>query len=217
LDFLKLFWWMGNSKGFPTSHHTQDSDTFCKSYDVFFFPFKWGHAVSHRHMATAQNYQILSKFVQRQLALGTLKYHQKLRFWFFSKKIMYIENAPEHVLAIWIFNTTIFCMPFLLSKSGLCMWISAYLLVENNFFLNVPHLLWIWDFVDLYLTHLETRIKCCTIHAYLKKLIFGPSKLCYPHLAQGKKTFFLVNIKCYDLANGKEWVCKIWWTCRHRS
>jgi hypothetical protein len=30
---------MGNSKGFPTSHHMQDSDTFCKSYDIFFFFF----------------------------------------------------------------------------------------------------------------------------------------------------------------------------------
>jgi hypothetical protein len=31
---------MENSKGFPTSHHMQDSDTFCKSYDVFFFSFQ---------------------------------------------------------------------------------------------------------------------------------------------------------------------------------
>jgi hypothetical protein len=30
---------MENSKGFPASHHMQDSDTFCKSYDVFFFFF----------------------------------------------------------------------------------------------------------------------------------------------------------------------------------
>jgi hypothetical protein len=83
-----------------------------------------------------------------------------------------------------------FYMPFVLSKNGLCMYISAFLLVENNFFLYVPHLLWVWDFVDLYLTHLETRIKCCTIHAYLKKLFFWPSKLCYPPLAHGEKKLF---------------------------
>jgi hypothetical protein len=86
-------------------------------------------------------------------------------------------------------------------------------LVENNFFSNVPHLFWVCDFVDIYLTHLETGIKCCTVHAYLEKLFFGPPKLCCPHLAQGKKSFF-VNLKCYDLANGKDWVCKIWWTYR---
>ena len=57
------------------------------------------------------------------------------------------------------------------------------------FFLNASHFLWIWDFVDINLTHLGTRIKCCTIHAYLKKLFFGPSKFYYPPLAQGKKTF----------------------------
>jgi hypothetical protein len=82
-----------------------------------------------------------------------------------------------------------FFMPSLLSKNDLCMWISAYPLVENKIFLNASHLLWIWDFVDINLTHLGTRIKCRTIHAYLKKLFFGPSKFCYPPLAQGKKTF----------------------------
>ena len=44
-------------------------------------------------------------------------------------------------------------------------------------------------FVDIYLTHLETGIKSCTIHAYLKKLFLGLSKLYYPPLAQGEKTF----------------------------
>jgi hypothetical protein len=48
---------------------------------------------------------------------------------------------------------------------------------------------WVWDFVNIYLTHLETRIKCRTIHAYLKKLFFGPSKLCCPPLTWRKKTF----------------------------
>jgi hypothetical protein len=38
------------------------------------------------------------------------------------------------------------------------MWISAYPLVEIDDFLKVPHLVWAWDFVDMYLTHLGTRI-----------------------------------------------------------
>jgi hypothetical protein len=37
IGFLKLFWWKGNSQGFPTSHHRQDSDIFYKSYDVSLF------------------------------------------------------------------------------------------------------------------------------------------------------------------------------------
>jgi hypothetical protein len=37
IGFFEIFWWIGNSKGFTTSHHTQGSDTFCKSPDVFFF------------------------------------------------------------------------------------------------------------------------------------------------------------------------------------
>jgi hypothetical protein len=32
-------------------------------------------------------------------------------------------------------------------------------------------------------------MKYCTIHAYLKKLFSGPSKLYYPPLTQGKKPF----------------------------
>jgi hypothetical protein len=53
-----------------------------------------------------------------------------------------MEQALEHVFVIWILNTRIFYMHFLLSKTGLCMWISTYLLVEIDFFLKVPYLLW---------------------------------------------------------------------------
>jgi hypothetical protein len=77
-----------------------------------------------------------------------------------------------------------FYMPFLLSKNGLCMWIPAYFLAENDFFLNVPHLLWVWDFGGMYLTHLETRIWRGT-----RKWLLWPSKLCCPLRVQGKKTF----------------------------
>jgi hypothetical protein len=61
---------MGNSKGFPTSHHTQDFDTFCKSYDIFFFFLSNEGMLLAIAIATefAQNCQILSKFAQRQLA-----------------------------------------------------------------------------------------------------------------------------------------------------
>jgi hypothetical protein len=82
-------------------------------------------------------------------------------------------------------------MFFLLSKNDLCMWISANPLAENYFFLNVPHLLWIWDFGNMYLTHLKTRIWKGTFHIYFVKWFFWPSKLCCPLRVQWKKTFNL--------------------------
>jgi hypothetical protein len=78
---------------------------------------------------------------------------------------------------------------FSIVKKWPCMWISAYPLAENDFFLNVPHLLWVWNFEDMYLTHLETRIWKGTFHIYSKKWFFWASKLCCPLRAQGKKTF----------------------------
>jgi hypothetical protein len=81
-------------------------------------------------------------------------------------------------------------MIFLLSKDGLCMWISAYPLVEIYDFLKVPHLVWAWDFVDMYLTHPGTRIWSPSIHTYSKKWFFWHPKLCCTPWALGKKLFF---------------------------
>jgi hypothetical protein len=76
----------------------------------------------------------------------------------FLKKLLYVEEAPKHVLIVWIFNTTIYDTSLLMSKKCLYMWISAYPLVENIFFVNFPNLLWIWYFANMYLTH-SLRIK----------------------------------------------------------
>jgi hypothetical protein len=88
-----------------------------------------------------------------------------------------------------MFNPRIFHLLFLLSKNGLCMWISAYPLVEIDDFLKVPHLVWVWDFVDMYLTHLETRIWSPTIHNYSKNRFSWTPKDCCPPFAGAKKTF----------------------------
>jgi hypothetical protein len=46
----------------------------------------------------------------------------------------------------------------------------------------------------------------------LRKLVFGASEgLLYPS-GIGEK-IFLLNFECYDLANGEESGCKIWWIC----
>jgi hypothetical protein len=59
---------------------------------------------------------------------------------FFKKKNLCVEKALEYMFTVWIINTIIFYMSFLLSKNGLCICISAYPLVKNDFVLNVPHL-----------------------------------------------------------------------------
>jgi hypothetical protein len=93
------------------------------------------------------------------------------------------------MLTVWIFITRIYHMPFLLSKNNLCMWISGYLFMQNDVFLKVPYILWVWDFVDLYLTHLGTRIWNPSIHIYSKRWFFWtPKNWCTPQ-GQGKKTF----------------------------
>jgi hypothetical protein len=106
-------------------------------------------------------------------------------------------------------------MLFLLSKNGLCMWISAYPFVQNDIFSKVPYVSWIWDFVDMYPTHLRTRIWSSSIHNYSKNKFFWPLKLCYTPWAQGKS--FFKNFEPYNLANGMDWMCKIWWTYKHTS
>jgi hypothetical protein len=40
---------------------------------------------------------------------------------FFKKQTQYTEDKPNYVLTVWTFNTTIFYMPFLVSKNFLCM------------------------------------------------------------------------------------------------
>ena len=132
----------------------------------------------------AQTLSNAAKSAQRQLGWGTLKYHQKLRIWCFQEKKNPMHrrniNAYAHRLDFQYKN---FEDVFSIVKNNICWWISPYLIVGNIYFLNVPHLFWVWDFVNMYLTHLGTRIKWCTIHAYLKKLFFGPPKLCCPPLA----------------------------------
>jgi hypothetical protein len=105
-------------------------------------------------------------------------------------------------------------MLFLLLKNGLCMWISAYPLVENNFFLNVPLLLWIWDFVHMYLTQLGIRMWSPASHIYVQKKVYLAPETLLSLLGTVEKNFFF-DFEPYDLANGKEWVSKIWWACRH--
>jgi hypothetical protein len=115
---------------------------------------------------------------------------------------MYVEDAPKHALTVWIFNKTNFCMPFSLSKNGLCMWISAYPLVENNFFSQCSTPLVGIRFCRHKSNPPRDKNKMLHNHAYLKKLFLGLQNFTVPLWHSGN--VFFVNFKCYDLANGKE-------------
>ena len=82
----------------------------------------------------------LSKFAKiypKTMSLWKFEIPPKSDFLIIFKKInSYGREALKHVLIFWIFNTTIFYMSFLLSKNSLRMWILAYLLVKNDFFLQ---------------------------------------------------------------------------------
>jgi hypothetical protein len=148
---------------------------------------------------TAQNYQIFAKICPKAKLWNTTKNRD---FRVFQKyKFVCVEEALEHVFTVWIFNPRIFYVFFIVKKNGLCMWISAYPLAENDFFLNVPHLLWIWDFGDMYLTHLETRIWRGSFHIYFKIGFFGLQNSDVTLKRSGKKLFCQL---------WKLWSCKRW-------
>ena len=63
-------------------------------------------------------------------------------------------------------------------------------------------------FLDMYLTHLRIRIQRGSFHIYLKKWFFWIPKDCCSIWTRAKNLLFF-NFECYDLANGKEWDCKI--------
>jgi hypothetical protein len=57
--------------------------------------------------------------------------------------------------------------------------------------------------VDMYLTHIGTRIWSPLINIYSKKWIFfAPKTLLYPLSTKAK--FIFSNFECYDLANNKK-------------
>ena len=156
---------------------------------------------------SAQNCQNLPKSVQR----WNFEIPPKIKILVFFKNLKEMcrrgTRACFHHLE---FQSNNFSYAIFIVKNGLCMWISAYPVAENDFFhINVPHLLWVWDFEDMYLTHLETRIWRGTFHIYFKKWFFGLQNSAVPFGRKEKKLFCQLWT-CYDLANGEEWVCKIW-------
>ena len=66
----------------------------------------------------------------------------------------------------------------------------SILLADNDFFLDVPHLLRVWDFEGMYLIYLEIRTWRGTFHNYFKKwFLLAFRTVLYPFGHRGKKTF----------------------------
>jgi hypothetical protein len=149
----------------------------------------------------AQNYQNLPQDNELEKLWNTTKN------WDFSvskKQKFLCQEALEHVLAVWIFNIRIFHMLFLLSKLGLYMWILAYFLGKIDVFLKVPHLLWAWNFVNVYLTHFRIRILRGSFQIYLKKWFFWPPKHCNSPWVDWKKKFSLtLNVMISQMARNE--------------
>jgi hypothetical protein len=94
-----------------------------------------------------------------------------------------------HVPTVWIFILRIYPMPFLLSKNSLCMWISSCPFVQNDVFLKVSYVSRMWDFVDMYLTHIGTRFWSPLIHIYSKNGYLAPKTLLYLLSTRNNKNF----------------------------
>jgi hypothetical protein len=76
--------------------------------------------------------------------------------------------------------------------------------VEIDDFLKVQHLVWTWDFVDMYLTHLRLRIQRGSFHIYLRKWFFWTLKDCCPPRTGAKKTFSLtLNVTILQMVSNE--------------
>jgi hypothetical protein len=79
-------------------------------------------------------------------------------------------------------------MNFWSYKISLCMCKSADPFVEKCNFHKVPYISRLRDFMDIYLTHLRTRISSPQIHIHIRKWFFWTPKDCCPPWAGAKKT-----------------------------
>jgi hypothetical protein len=120
----------------------------------------FGHVVSHCQCSKfCPNLPKTAQICQNLPRAETLKFHQKLRFFFFSKiKISTCRGGIRACFHRLDFQSKNFSYAiFIVQKRPLYVNFSIPPL-EIDDFLKVPHLVWARDFLDIYLTHLGTRI-----------------------------------------------------------
>jgi hypothetical protein len=149
---------------------------------------KFGHALSTTVNGgkSAQNCPNFSKSAQR----WNFEIPPKIEILvFFKKKKFMYRGGTRACFYHSDFQSKIFRMLFLLSKNGLCMWISAYPFAKNNFFGNPPQLWWIWDFAHMYLTQTRIRYEVQQPICTSKNGFFGLQNTVVPLGRTGKKLF----------------------------
>ena len=139
------------------------------------------HALSHCQC---------NKFCPKSAQIRNFEIPPKIKVSMFLKyKISTCRGGTRTCFHCLDFQSKNFSYTIFIVKNGLCIWISAYPIVEIYYFLKVPHLVWAWDFVDIYLIHLRIRIWRGTYHIYLRKWFFWIPKDCYLPRVGAKKTF----------------------------
>ena len=134
-----------------------------------------------------------------------MKHHQKLRFWCFpkEKKSMCRRGTKARADLLDFQYNKFFMLLFIVKKLPLCMKFSISH-VDFILFLNVPHFLWIWNFVDMYLTYLETKIWRGTFYIYFKKMVFlAFNTLLSPFGTRGKNYSSTLNIMILQTSRNK--------------
>jgi hypothetical protein len=137
---------------------------------------------------SAQNCQNMPKSIQR----WNFEMPPKIEIWVFSKikNCTYRRGTRACFYSLHFQSKDFSYAIFIVKKRPLSLNFSMRpRLVEIDDFLKVPHLVWAWDFVDMYLTHLEIRIQRSAFHIYLRKWFFWTPKDWCPLGVGAKKAF----------------------------
>jgi hypothetical protein len=157
------------------------------------------------------------KFAQKQLAWRTLKYHQNLRFYSFLKKKKSLCRGGTKVYAHRLdFQYIEFPYAFFIVKK-LPLYVNFSIPSCGKWFFSQCSTL---PMGMRFCGHVPNSIRNKNMKFFnpylLQKMAFLASKTLLSSSGIGEKNF-LINFERYELTNGKEWVHKILWRCRHRS
>jgi hypothetical protein len=150
---------------------------------------KFGHAVSHCQWSKI--YPKLPKSAHRQLVQKTLKFHQKLRFWFSSKKKTSTCRGGTKAWAHHLdFQSKNFPNAFFnVKKRPMYVNFSIPLCAKWHFIQGSIHLMvmrFCWHVPN---SHRNKNLKSLSPYL-LYKMVFWPPKLYCTPWAHGKKLFF---------------------------
>ena len=146
------------------------------------------------------------------LSEETLKYHQESRFWFFLKiKIWTCRRGTRACFHSLDFQSKNFPHAiFIVQKRPLYVNFSIPLYAKWHFFqgsISLMDMRFYWHVPN---SPRNKNLKSLNPYLLYKMVFLASKTLLYP-LSTRERTFFS-NFEPYDLANGMEWISKIWWT-----